>query len=369
MTAAVGLVCGPVVRATGRDQTSIWVELDRAASVMVVLHQHYPAPRRGARGTDRESAPVRTVQVMGRYYALATVTGLKPGTLYTYDVLVADHGKSAPRDGRAFRRLKPAKLDLSSRRYGMGPTVQTFAAGAKTARIAFGSCRCFDGGFNGGTEFGDDVFERYATYLGTIAADRVTQWPTLMLLLGDQIYADNVAKVVVDAMKKKGRVPPALETLQVRHDNLESAKTYAKQNGIALDTAAGTGGFHVVEYLDFVDLYVAAWNAGDVPRLLANVPTYMIADDHEVTDDWNITGGWVDDADADDAWHAVVIHGMMANWVYQAWGNAAWPADDPRMKVMAEAARTGKDAYGPLFLALERWFAGDRFPCYFTIDS
>ena len=30
-----------------------------------------------------------------------------------------------------------------------------------------------------------------------------------------------------------------------------------------------------------------------VRRLLANVPTYMTFDDHEVTDDWNINGAWV----------------------------------------------------------------------------
>ncbi len=29
-----------------------------------------------------------------------------------------------------------------------------------------------------------------------------------------------------------------------------------------------------------------------IRRLLANVPTYMICDDHEITDDWNIDRKW-----------------------------------------------------------------------------
>ncbi len=369
MTTPIRIVCGPIVRATSRDRTSLWVELSGSAAVMAVLRQHYPAPRRGSRGTTHESRPTRTVQVMGRFYALMVVTGLRPATLYRYELYVAAGGEGVPRDARAFRRLKPEQLDLSSRAYQLGPTIRTYPSTASEARFAFGSCRCFEGGIKGGTNFGDDVFEQYATYLGTIAPDRITKWPTLMLLLGDQIYADNVAKSVVAAMKQKGRVPPKLETLKARHDHLEEAKAYARQHGIPLETTAANGGFHLVEYLDYADLYTAAWSAGDVPRLLANVPTYMIADDHEVTDDWNITGGWVDDAAASESWHDVIIHGMMANWMYQAWGNADWDRADPRVQVLEQATRTGKDAYGNLFLAFERWFAGDRLTNYFAIES
>ncbi len=369
MSTPIRIVCGPIVRATSRDRTSLWVELSGSAAVMAVLHQHHPAPRRGTRGTTHESRPTRTVQVMGRFYALMVVTGLRPATLYRYEIHVAVGGDSVPRDARAFRRLKSERLDLASRAYQLGPTVRTYPNRASDSRFAFGSCRCFEGGIKGGTNFGDDVFEQYATYLGTIAPDRITKWPTLMLLLGDQIYADNGTKSVVATMKQKGRMPPKLETLKARHDHLEEAKAYARQHGIPLETTAGNGGFHLVEYLDFADLYTAAWTAGDVPRLLANIPTYMIADDHEVTDDWNITGGWVDDADASADWHDVIIRGMMANWIYQAWGNTDWDRADPRVHVLDQAMHTGKDAYGNLFLAFERWFAGDRLTNYFAIES
>ena len=42
-------------------------------------------------------------------------------------------------------------------------------------------------------------------------------------------------------------------------------------------------------------LHQLQWHLDGVPRvrrLLANVPSFMIFDDHEVTDDWNITPRW-----------------------------------------------------------------------------
>ncbi|MGK5671229.1 peptidoglycan-binding protein [Micromonospora sp. URMC 106] len=59
-----------------------------------------------------------------------------------------------------------------------------------------------------------------------------------------------------------------------------------------------------------------------VRRQLANVPTYMVADDHEVTDDWNMTSTWVTDAVVNaPLGRRVVRNGMAAFAVFQAWGN------------------------------------------------
>ena len=58
-----------------------------------------------------------------------------------------------------------------------------------------------------------------------------------------------------------------------------------------------------------------------VRRALANVPTYMILDDHEVTDDFNMTRRFVDQVYADDLGLRVVQNGLTAFAVCQAWGN------------------------------------------------
>lgn len=58
-----------------------------------------------------------------------------------------------------------------------------------------------------------------------------------------------------------------------------------------------------------------------VRRALANVPTYMIMDDHEVTDDWNLDRSWRDSVVANSAGQQIVRNGLVAFAVFQDWGN------------------------------------------------
>ncbi|MDQ2826852.1 MAG: hypothetical protein M3Y04_07830, partial [Actinomycetota bacterium] len=60
-----------------------------------------------------------------------------------------------------------------------------------------------------------------------------------------------------------------------------------------------------------------------VRRALANVPTYMICDDHDVTDDWFMTGGIRRATTASPCGRAVIRNALTAYVVCQAWG------DDP----------------------------------------
>jgi len=58
-----------------------------------------------------------------------------------------------------------------------------------------------------------------------------------------------------------------------------------------------------------------------VRRALANVPTYMIFDDHDVTDDWNLTARWRDRVRASPAGRRIVANALAAYWAFQGWGN------------------------------------------------
>ena len=65
--------------------------------------------------------------------------------------------------------------------------------------------------------------------------------------------------------------------------------------------------------------------AGDdgekVRRALANIPVLTICDDHEVTDDWFITGAWRARVLASSLGRAVVRNALLAYVLFQAWGN------------------------------------------------
>jgi len=58
-----------------------------------------------------------------------------------------------------------------------------------------------------------------------------------------------------------------------------------------------------------------------VRRALANVPTYMIFDDHEITDDWFLNPTWRDRVLASPLGSAVIRNGMLAYGLFQGWGN------------------------------------------------
>jgi hypothetical protein len=58
-----------------------------------------------------------------------------------------------------------------------------------------------------------------------------------------------------------------------------------------------------------------------VRRVLANVPTYMIFDDHEVTDDWNLTLDWIDGVLTRPLGVTVMRNGLLSYALFQAWGN------------------------------------------------
>ena len=61
-----------------------------------------------------------------------------------------------------------------------------------------------------------------------------------------------------------------------------------------------------------------------VRRALANVPTYMIADDHEITDDWYFSRQWREAVFTRPLGVDIIRHGLMAYTLMQGWGN------DPR---------------------------------------
>ncbi|WP_180994326.1 hypothetical protein [Bacillus sp. Marseille-P3661] len=61
---------------------------------------------------------------------------------------------------------------------------------------------------------------------------------------------------------------------------------------------------------------------GKVRRVLANVPTYMIFDDHDITDDWNLSADWKKKVHSAPLGRHVIANGLGAYWAFQAWGNA-----------------------------------------------
>ena len=61
----------------------------------------------------------------------------------------------------------------------------------------------------------------------------------------------------------------------------------------------------------------------EVERLCANVSTLMMFDDHDVTDDWNLTAGWEQAINQNPSSKRIVNNGLASYWLFQGMGNDA----------------------------------------------
>ena len=59
-----------------------------------------------------------------------------------------------------------------------------------------------------------------------------------------------------------------------------------------------------------------------VRRVLAHLPVYMIFDDHDVTDDWNLTRGWEEAAYNHPFSKRIIGNALVGYYLCQGWGNA-----------------------------------------------
>jgi hypothetical protein len=80
---------------------------------------------------------------------------------------------------------------------------------------------------------------------------------------------------------------------------------------------------HLKSTIDEELKYIANFRStlSDVRRALANIPTYMIFDDHEVTDDWNSTRRFCSQVYGTSLGLRVVQNALAAFSLCQAWGN------------------------------------------------
>jgi hypothetical protein len=137
---------------------------------------------------------------------------------------------------------------------------------------------------------------------------------------------------------------------------LQVAKVYrsagppASEFRIEYPCAGETGAVHAADYAEWSALYEQAWSLQGARRVLAHVPSFMIFDDHEVTDDWNADPLWLEivhaQRDAHRFWPTTMTDALCAYWIYQGWGNLApeaW-ASDPRVQILERCRQEGRDA-------------------------
>ncbi len=248
---------GPLLRHVDRDSAAVWVQTERAARVSVHVR-------------DRTWYAM-TFTVHGHHYAVVEVTGLDAGVDEEYTVALDGHQVWPTSEAVAPSRLRTLPAD------GM-------------VSLAFGSCRTsVPHNAEGHRTHGVDALRTFAMAMATGRLP-ASKWPNSLLLLGDQVYADEI--------------------------NDEMREFIASRR--SLDEPPGE---ELKDFDEYAELYRIAWSDPWIRWGLSSLPSLMIFDDHDVRDDWNTSWRWRRDMEATSWWHERIVAAMASYWVYQHVGN------------------------------------------------
>ncbi len=273
------LVLGPLLRYVGEREAVIWVETREACEVEIL----------GARE--------RTFCVCDHHYALVCCGDLEPGTWHEYEVRLDGEKVWPLNDGfpaSAFHTYpKETPLD-----------------------VVFGSCRVaapHEPPYS--LRKDQDERGREIDALHTLAHRMRNQpreeWPDVLLMIGDQVYADEVSpatRAYIETQRDPGEEP----------------------------------GDRVVDFEEYTHLYKESWGDPTIRWLLSTVSTAMIFDDHDVHDDWNISQAWLDEMRQKDWWNRHIMGALSSYWVYQHLGNL--PPGDHQEDELLKRVKAADDA-------------------------
>jgi hypothetical protein len=244
------------------------------------------------------------------------------------------------------------------------------------------------------------------------------QAPDLLMMSGDQVYVDDVAgptlAAIAQTIQALGLFHETLEGALVDNsadlydhpycfyqrprllpDSPLTSNTYsqffaAKKKPIFTSVNASN---HLISLAEVMAMYILTWSPemwhrvefegldisaanqikfaaenviiedfvsglAKVRRALAHVPVYMIFDDHDVTDDWNLTRGWEEAVYGNGFAKRIVGNALLGYWLCQGWGNdpqALQPLFDDCCDSFTENGISEHDGLIDKVLAWDQW--------------
>lgn len=358
------ILAGPILRRLTSEQMVLWLVASESLELSLCLYdRHGVCLYRG--GID-EFSP-EPVQIGTR--AFVYVVDYRPeepfqeDELFEYDLIISTDRCEIPLEESVSGICYP------------GQDRPVFVVKQQISHILHGSCRK--------PHYpSPDALLRIDQELAK-SIERIEERPALLMMTGDQIYADDVGGPMLVAIHQAidllGLYPETIEGAVVndsdelfasplnyymREDLLphnRETKTLRDRflGGVRKPVfTAASAHNHLVTLAEVAAMYLLIWSpelwkfiqlddiktipstqkelyeselkevetfaAGlsDVRRMLAHIPTYMIFDDHDVTDDWNLTRGWEEVAYEHPFSRRIIGNALIAYFLFQAWGNS-----------------------------------------------
>lgn len=264
----------------------------------------------------------------------------------------------------------------------------------------------------------EDALLRVDEVLQQSMQDPMTR-PALLMMSGDQIYADDVAgpmlMAIHQASEMLGLPGEAIEGAIVSDSEalLKSEFNYYQREKLLPQTVAGqalrdvffsgvkkpiftsdSAENHLITLSEVLAMYFLVWSPQlwseinldeekvgasfrkqfseelehiqafasgleRVQRALAHLPVYMIFDDHDVTDDWNLTRGWEESAYGHPFSRRILGNAMIGYTLCQGWGNAPERFPQTLLSHLFDSVQAGREETRNLFidelLRFESW--------------
>jgi len=328
------VVCGPIVRRLTRTRVNIWVALSTGDPVQLTVFDQGNTATQGPQVAPTRIGKALWIAVL----AMDGVTGgnFAAGSTYEYTI-----GSPAWPAGRA---PNWSDFALAGRNR---PSFVGLPSQLANLRILHTSCRR------------PHANKRDALALALPELESAAR-PQLMILSGDQVYADDVATLTAARLRAIDRDVVGYDETPVFGASPPLAGRRAATLAMGMTTDEGID--HVWTLGEFYGLYLLAWSdilwtqplpafgaaapnevdpaftqamfddqsanlalflavVRDVRKVLANVSTLMILDDHEITDDWNLNHSWLKTVYGNEQGRRLVANGLLAYLVFQHWGN------------------------------------------------
>ncbi len=371
------ILAGPILRRTEPQAVTVWLALKQARSVTLRVYEQ------GADGSRTERlVGTRATVRLGDHLHIVAVTAqgdapLASGETYSYNVYFQDVAVDTPASESTPSLLSSgvivadlAKASAQQRLVYGANELPTFVLPPQTldeVRIFHGSCRKPHGVGKDALATLDLVLEESVT----TSAKR----PQQLYLTGDQIYADDVAAPLLFMLMDAGSYlfggDPAEELPLVDQASLAPGQRTQAAHELAKLTTE-TPENQLFTRAEFLAMYLFAWSdvlwPAELPsladaqgihpdaqaaqekkqnqeherqlwqqqveeltdfreklplvrRALANIPTYMVCDDHDITDDWYLDGEWCANVLGNPLGRRIVRNGLYAYALCQAWGS------------------------------------------------
>lgn len=416
------LLAGPVLRRMQSERITLWLATSRPVQWRLALFpDKHDSQVHEIRGHCRE------LKVAEHYYIylidLPLNMPLPTDTWVGYE-LSYKHGA----DGEWINLTQEAPHLLYPGRSTLGFVIQS-----QIRSVLHGSCRKPHYARKEGSSAGDGLV-RADQHLLELAATP-TEWPALLMMGGDQIYTDDVAGPMLVAIHRllnelNSPAEPLPGTKLDNSDTLHREQphyytrdqllpktrankdirtvlfTGVKKPVFTTDSARN----HLISLSEVMAMYLLVWSPipwrytemtipVDVPtefaeryeaqleameefvaeldcvhRLMAHIPVAMMFDDHDITDDWNLSAEWEETAYGEPFSRRIIGNALVAYLVCQAWGNAPENFSDDMMARCDEALQLpGEEAHEELIselIAFRGWqYKWNTQPALMVVDT